>query len=173
MKTEYSSPQPSSSQTLNQPEARFSLQIMVSLVINVLAGLIVAFILLFSDTSTKVVLAFSIIGVLILVTSVVVLAFKLREAKHKNTALQNELRSRAARYQEWLSNVGIATVQEMGSGDWSPQAVMSRAHHKVRFVGVFGRKWVSGTTNRAIQGDAHPCPTQRRNSTISASGSQR
>jgi hypothetical protein len=39
--------------------------------------------------------------------------------------------------------VGIAEFAErLGDSRWSPVGVMARAHHEVRFLGVFGHKWV-------------------------------
>lgn len=66
--------------------------------------------------------------------------FRLLSSKHQ---VERQLVACENRYQEQLDRIGVTEIAHtLKDSNFSPDAVMARAQHQVRFVGVFGHKWV-------------------------------
>jgi hypothetical protein len=58
--------------------------------------------------------------------------------------LELELTECKAQYKDQLASMGITDIAlSLKDSSFSPSAVMSRAHHQVRFLGFFGHIWVA------------------------------
>lgn len=115
----------------------------LGLFLNLVGGLIVAGILLFATTPSRILIITAIFFVVASAISGFILFLKNRRLTAAVEQLQSELSSCELLYEQRLKNIGITEITDaMAGSNWSPDAVMARAQHQVRFLGVFGHKWV-------------------------------
>lgn len=119
------------------------LSAIAAVLLNVMAGLLVAAILIFADTASRVLLTLVVLGVLVAVGSCILLALRNQKLSADVRDLRASLSQCENRFAQQTARVGIAEITDtMADSRWSPDAVMDRAAQEVRFLGVFGHKWV-------------------------------
>ncbi|HEV8132739.1 MAG TPA: hypothetical protein VGQ81_15950, partial [Acidobacteriota bacterium] len=113
-----------------------------ALLLDIVAGLVVAGVVLFANTGSRLLVIIGSLGVTALVMSAIIVGVKNRHLTRELVALRNSLQSCQRQYADQLQRIGITEIaNSLGSSRWSPDSVMERAQYKVRFVGVFGHKW--------------------------------
>ena len=119
---------------------------LLGLFLNVIGGLIVAGILLFVTTPSRLLLVVAISFLGVSVTSTIVLFRRAKRLETINEELRSSLTSCEVHYEQSLKRIGISEITDAMEGSkWSPDAVMERARHEVKFLGVFGHKWAMDT----------------------------
>jgi hypothetical protein len=115
----------------------------LGLFLNLLGGLIVAAILLFATTPSRVLIVTAIFFVIVSAIGTMILFKKSRRLENENRSLRSSLTGCEVRYDQKLKSIGITDITDaMEGSEWSPDAVMERAQNQVKFLGVFGHKWV-------------------------------
>jgi hypothetical protein len=118
-------------------------------VVNIFAGLILTAILLVVKTFSAVVITICVLVVIVLVGSTLNLARKNKKLQQEVSLLQENLTSCENLYDSQLQSIGITEISNtLGESRWSPDSVMGRANRAVRFIGVFGHKWVMDAQRR-------------------------
>jgi len=125
--------------------------LLVALAVNVIAGLITAGILLFATTTVQVGIVLLVVSLMATIAIAVSLALHSRKLGSQLQVLEREGAERERFSKLQMQRLGIVEFSDtLGASRWSPDAVMGRAHSYVRFLGVFGHKWVMDAKRQAL-----------------------
>ncbi|MHB9099688.1 MAG: hypothetical protein ACYC5X_17925 [Syntrophales bacterium] len=131
------------------PTQQWQFSITIALTLNILAGFVTAFILSVADTPSKILIGSTVVIFLCLTGWCIFLFWRSKLLSGELQHVKNSLNLCQNRFSEQLKSVGISEFAEkLGESRWSPTSVMARAHHEVRFLGVFGHKWVMDSSKK-------------------------
>lgn len=83
------------------------------------------------------------LGILALIALGIFIPYRYHKLLKSKNQLAHLLTACENRYGQQLERIGVTEIAEtLKDSQFSPDAVMVRAQHEVRFVGVFGHKWV-------------------------------